>query len=135
MSAVADTVLAMISHVPSPYGDDTCSGAVVVDRTVYLGHHGGGFERDDPAHQARAALDAVRATMEQVGGAVTDVVQLHLYLRDLTDLRAACDVFGEYFGDRPPARMTSTTDFFDPRCRVMVEGIAALPQHAGAQPA
>ncbi|NTW39611.1 MAG: RidA family protein [Cellulomonadaceae bacterium] len=108
-------------------GDPTCAAAVIADRTVYLSHHAGGFEVADPAHQARAALEAMRATMAAAGGELADVVQIHVYLADVAHLRAVCDVVGEAFGDGPPARMTSTSAFVDARCLVQVDGVAVLP--------
>ena len=114
----------MITRLGSHVGDDTCSAAVVAGDLAFLSHHAGGFDVDDPAHQTRAALDAVRRTLEQLGLPLSAVVQVNLYLRRVDDLRAACDVFPEYFGGAAPARTTITSDFVDPRCLVQVDAVA-----------
>jgi 2-iminobutanoate/2-iminopropanoate deaminase len=114
----------MISRLPSHVGDPTCSSAVIAGGFVFLAHHGGGYDVPDPAHQARAALTSLAGTLEAAGSAMSDVVQLHLYLRDAADLRAACDVFPEFFGDAAPARTTTTSSFVDDACLVQVDGIA-----------
>ncbi len=112
-----------ITRLPSHVGDETCSAAVVAGGLVFLAHHAGGFDRPDAAHQTRAALTELGHTLAQVGGSLDDVVQVHLYLRHVGDLRAACDVFPDFFRGAP-ARMTSTTDFVDPACLVQVEAVA-----------
>ena len=122
----------MITRLPTHVGDPTCSAAVVAGDVVYLAHHAGGFDVPDAAHQARAALAAMRDTLATAGGTMADVVQVRLYLRDLADLRGACDVFPEFFGEAAPARMTLTTDFFDAACLVQVEGVAVLGPGVGA---
>ena len=116
----------MITRLPTHVGDPTCSAAVIAGDVVYLAHHGGGFDVPDAAHQTRTALAAMRATLVRAGGAMSDVVQVRLYLRHIDDLRAACDVFPEFFGDAAPARTTVTTDFFDAACLVQVDGVAVL---------
>lgn len=116
----------MITRLVGHHGDDTCAAGVRVGETVYLAHHAGGFDSDDIATQTRSALADVDATMQRLGGSVTDLVQLTVYLREIEDLRVAADVVGEVFGDSPPARMTRTSDFLDPRCRVQVDGVAVL---------
>ncbi len=116
----------MITRLPTNVGDPTVSAAVVANGVVHLSHHAGGFDRADAAHQARAGLGAMAQTLAQVGATMADVVQVRLYLRDVTDLRAACDVFPEFFGDAAPARTTLTTDFWDPACLVQVDGVAVL---------
>lgn len=121
----------MITRLPTNVGDPTVSAAVIAGDVVYLSHHAGGFDQQDPAHQARAALAAMAQTLARVGGTMADVVQVRLYLRDVSHLRAACDVFPEFFGDAAPARMTVTTDFWDSACLVQVEGVAVLQGKAG----
>lgn len=114
----------MITRLPSHVGDDTCSAAVVAGDLVFLSHHAGGFDVADAAHQTRAALTALGETLARAGAGYDDVVQVRLYLRHVEDLRAACDVFPEFFTDGAPARQTATSDFVDERCLVQVEGIA-----------
>ena len=66
----------------------------------------------------------MQETLEQAGSSLKEMIQINLYLKDIQDLREACDVFTEIFGDQPPARMTLTTDFFDERCLLMMDGVA-----------
>jgi 2-iminobutanoate/2-iminopropanoate deaminase len=115
----------MITRLTPHYDDPTCASAVRAGGLIFLAHHAGGFAERSYAHQTREALESMRHTVEQAGGDMAAVVQVTMWVREITDeLRAAWDVFAEYFGDEPPARMTATTDFFDPRCLVQLDGVA-----------
>lgn len=118
----------MITRLPAHYGDPTCASAVVAGGFVFLAHHTGDLALPGLADQTRTCLDAVRRTLEDVGAPLSSLVQVTLWVRELPsdEVREAWDVFGEVLGDQPPARMTATTGFFDPRCRVMVDGVAYL---------
>lgn len=117
----------MITRFATHVGDGTCAAAVRAGDTLYLAHHGGGFEVNDVAYQTRHALRAVGSTLDAAGATFAQVVQVTMWVREITpELRPAWDVFAEFFGDQPPARMTATTDFFDPACLVMLEAIAYL---------
>jgi len=117
-----------IRRMPTHCGDETCASCVVAGNTVYLAHHAGGFDKADAAHQARAAFESINRTLAAVGGSVKDVVQVHLYLKDLKDFGAARAVFNEFFEPGGfPARMTSQTAFLDNACLCMLDGVAVLP--------
>lgn len=116
-----------ITRLPSHVADPTCSAAVRAGDTLYLAHHAGGFDVPSYVHQTREALRALTRTLESAGASPAHVVQVTMWIREITpELRDAWDVFAEFFGDQPPARMTATTDFFDPVCLVQVEAIAFL---------
>lgn len=114
----------MINRYPTHCGDDTCASCVEAGGFVYLAHHAGGFDSTSVAHQMRKTFKNIQATLEQAGSGLQDLIQVNLYLKDIRDLREACDVFTEVFGDQPPARMTLTTDFFDEECLLMMDGVA-----------
>ena len=116
----------MITRLPAHYGDPTCASAVVAGGFVFLAHHTGDLALPGLAEQTRTCLEAVRGTLERAGGGLSSLVQVTMWVRELPsdEVRAAWDVFGELLGDGPPARMTATTAFFDPRCRVMLDGVA-----------
>lgn len=113
----------MINRYPTHCGDDTCASCVEAGGFVYLAHHAGGFDRQDVAYQMRKTFESMQETLKQTGSSLQDLIQVNLYLKDIHDLRAACDVFTEMFGDQPPARMTLTSEFFDDRCLLMMDGV------------
>jgi len=118
----------MLKKMSTHYGDDTCSSCVVAGDFIYLAHHAGGFDKKDIEHQMRAAFEGMRKTLSSVGAALNDMVQINLYLKDLSEFSRARDVFYEYFDkDNFPARMSLTTDFFDKNCLCMMDGVAYKP--------
>jgi 2-iminobutanoate/2-iminopropanoate deaminase len=100
----------MLKKYPTNCGDNTCASCVEVDGFIYLGHHAGGFEKDDAVYQAMRAFEGMENTLEQAGDSLNDMIKIHLYLRDLSDFREVRDLFRDVFGDNPPARMISTTE-------------------------
>ena len=117
----------MVRRMPTHCGDDMCASCVVAGDTIYLSHHAGGFDRQDIAHQTRSALFRMQETLASVGASMDDVVQVHYYIRNIEDFRTGADVFGGFFLSGPPARMTTTSAFVDPRCLCQVDGIAYRP--------
>jgi 2-iminobutanoate/2-iminopropanoate deaminase len=114
----------MIKRMPTHCGDETCPSCVIAGDFIFLAHHAGGFHADDVVVQMEVAFERMKNTLESVGASLDDMVQINLYLRDMGDFRQARDVFFRYFGDGFPARMTSTTDFFDSTCLCMLDGVA-----------
>ena len=109
-----------VERVTTPY---TYSAAVRVGETVHLALHRG--FGDTFAAQLDGAIEGVRGTLHRLGLELDCVVKVHVWLRNVSDLPEMEQAFHRYFDDGTfPARMTSTTEFFDADCLVMVEGIA-----------
>lgn len=118
----------MVQRIPANHGDPTSPACLVAGDYIFLSHHAGGYDKDDVAHQTRAAFESLSATLAKVGASIEDMVQIHLYLKDLDDFDAARTVFFEFFkADSFPPRMTSTSRFLDERCLCMLDGIAYKP--------
>jgi len=114
----------MIKRYPTHCNDATCASCVQAGDFIFLSHHAGGFDRKDVAYQTRKTLDFMKKTLSKAGASLKDIVQINLYLKDIKDLRKACDVFYEVFGSEVPARMTTTTEFFDNECLCMMDAVA-----------
>ncbi|MDW2796903.1 RidA family protein [Clostridium boliviensis] len=117
----------MIRRMPTHCGDETCSSCVVAGDYIFLAHHGGGQEKEDIIHQMRHTFESMKKTLASVDAALDDMVQINLYLRDISDFRVAADVFKEYFKNGAPARMTTTTEFVGKTCLCQMDGIAYKP--------
>ena len=118
----------MLKKMPTHCGDETCSSCVVAGDFIYLAHHAGGFDKKDIAHQMKATFESVQNTLASVGATLNDMIQINLYLLDLSDFDRARAVFYEYFDKNSfPARMTLTSEFLDSACLCMVDGIAYKP--------
>ena len=117
----------MIHRNPTHCGDETCPASVECGGLIFLAHHAGGFERADYGHQARATLSAMGATLAKSGAGLRDMAQINLYLKNLEGFDAAREAIREAFGGECPARMTLTSEFLNPECLLMMDGVAAKP--------
>lgn len=114
----------MIRRMPTHCGDETCSSCVVAGDYIFLAHHGGGQDKEDIIYQMRHTFEGMKKTLASVNATLYDMVQINLYLRDISDFRVAADVFLEYFKNGAPARMTTTTEFVGKTCLCQMDGIA-----------
>jgi 2-iminobutanoate/2-iminopropanoate deaminase len=57
----------------------------------------------DVVQQAEQALKNIAGVLEELGSTLADVVDLRLYLLDITDIPRIAPVRRRYFGDRRPA--------------------------------
>ena len=120
----------MLKKMPTHCGDDTCSSCVVAGDFIYLAHHAGGFDKQDIVHQMRVTFECMQSTLSSVGATLNDMVQINLYMKNLSEFRKARDVFYEYFEKGNfPAMMTLTSEFIDSSCLCMMDGIAYKPNN------
>ena len=81
----------------------------------------------DPAVQARRCWEIAVAALEELGGAVGDVVRTRQYVVDAADGDAIGAVHGEVFaGVGPASTMVVVAGLLDPRWKVEVELDAVL---------
>jgi 2-iminobutanoate/2-iminopropanoate deaminase len=119
-----------IKRMPTHCGDETCPSCVIAGDFIYLAHHAGGFDKRDIRHQMRAAFERAKSTLARAGATLNDMVQINLYLYDLSDFDGAKEVFYEYFDKGCfPARMTSTSKFLNAECLCMIDGVAYKNRH------
>lgn len=112
-----------IKRMSTHCGDKTCPSCVIAGDYIYLAHHAGGFEKRDIKYQMRAVFERVKNTLAAAGATLGDMVQIHLYLCNLSDFDGAIEVFNKYFDEGCfPARMTSTSEFLDKECLCMIDG-------------
>lgn len=78
--------------------------------------------------QARRALANLQAVVEAAGLTLADAVKTTLYLRRLDDFAAVNEVYGEFFGDRPPARAVAEVSRLPKDALVEIDLIARDPR-------
>ncbi len=79
--------------------------------------------------QTRAVLDDIKATLDEAGCGLEDVVKAMVWLRDREDFPGFNTVYGEYFPKDPPARSAVVNELLVD-VRVEVEVIAYHPETA-----
>ncbi len=83
------------------------SGAVQTGNTLYLSGMLGlvnGQVPDDPAVEARAVLDSIKATLEEAGMTMDDLVYVQIFCSDVAHYDAFNEVYRTYFTQEFPAR-------------------------------
>ncbi len=104
------------------------SGAVLVGDTLYLAGAIGIDENlevpDDPADEARNALNAIKSNVVAAGMTMDDIVSIQVFCSDVVHYQAFNDVYRTFFTQEYPARafIGVGTLLFD--ARFEVQGIA-----------
>jgi 2-iminobutanoate/2-iminopropanoate deaminase len=90
-----------------------CSGQIPLDPST------GELVKQDTPGQARRCLENLEAVCQAADANLADAVRCTIYLVDMNDFTRVNDVYAEYFGDEPPARVAI--------------GVAALPRGADVE--
>ncbi|AIQ62762.1 endoribonuclease L-PSP [Paenibacillus stellifer] len=110
----------MVNRISTPF---SYSSAVMAGEYIFLGLHRGFGETF--TQQIHDTFEHLRKTLIQCNASLNDIVKVNVYLKDIKDLPEMEKVFCDYFEtDKFPARMTSTTEFFDADCFMMIDGVA-----------
>jgi len=134
---LASTAFAQVSeriYIPSDRPDLPFSNAVVIDDTIYLaGHIGLDLKTRKPPvkveDEARAVLDAIKATLAKSDATMEDIVSVQVFCSDLSTYDAFNAVYRTYFKGKFPARafIGSGKLLFD--ARFEVQAIAIKRHH------
>jgi 2-iminobutanoate/2-iminopropanoate deaminase len=99
------------------------ASAVEAGDFVFLGLHRGAG--DDFTTQIDNTFKYIRETLAEFGLTLADLVKVNVWLKYIKDLPEMEKRFNKYFEkDHFPARMTSTTEFIDKDCLLMIDGTA-----------
>lgn len=112
--------LAPYSHIAIAGGLAFISGLVSQDRAT------GEFIFDDAASQTRRILENLRALLESIGLALTDVAKITIYLTDMASFGSVNEVYSAFFTTEPPARSCVQVAALPLGASVEIEAIAAV---------
>jgi 2-iminobutanoate/2-iminopropanoate deaminase len=56
--------------------------------------------------QTRQVMENLKAILEAAGTSLDNAVKTTVFMTDLRDFAAMNEIYGSYFGDKPPARST-----------------------------
>ena len=98
-----------------------CSGQIPLDPAT------GELVGETAAEQARRCLENLRAVCEAAGGSLLRAVRLTVYMTDLDEFAAVNEVYGSFFEEDPPARVTVGVSQLPKGARVEIDAIVALP--------
>lgn len=103
-------------------------GAVVHAATVYLAGQVADDPGQDAAGQTADILAQIDALLEEAGTDRTHLLSVQVFLADIDDYEAMNRAWDAWVDPaHAPARVTVAAALADPRWRVEIAGIAALP--------
>ncbi len=77
--------------------------------------------------ETRQVLLNLQNVLESAGSSLSQVVKTTVFLRDMNDFAKMNAVYGEFFGDKPPARTTVAVSGLPKGALVEIEAIAVIP--------
>jgi 2-iminobutanoate/2-iminopropanoate deaminase len=86
----------------------------------------GELEGDTAAAQARRCLLNLREICAAAGGSLRDAVRMTIYMTDLSAFAEVNEVYAEFFGSEPPARVTVGVAALPRGARVEIDAVVAL---------
>jgi 2-iminobutanoate/2-iminopropanoate deaminase len=110
VAAGAPPAIGPYSHAVRAGGLLFCSGQIPLDPAT------GEIVGATAAEQARRCLENLAAVCEAAGTSLARALRLTIYMTDLAEFASVNEIYGSFFGEEPPARVTV--------------GVAALPKGA-----
>jgi 2-iminobutanoate/2-iminopropanoate deaminase len=108
------------SHAVSAGGVLFCSGQIPLDPVT------GEIVGATAAEQARRCLENLQAVCAAAGTSLAQALRVTIYMTDLGELAAVNDVYGSFFAERPPARVTVGVAALPRGAQVEVDALVAL---------
>ena len=109
-----------MKRVTTPWSYST---AVEAGDYVFIGLHRG--FGDTFEEQFHGAFTYLKETLSQLDVSLENITKVNVWLKNIHDLPTMEKLFFDYFEkDKFPARMTSTTEFIDADCLMMIDGTA-----------
>jgi 2-iminobutanoate/2-iminopropanoate deaminase len=97
-----------------------CSGQIPIDPAT------GELAGATPAEQARQCLTNLQAVCDAAGTSLSRAVRLTVYVTDLGQFAAINEVYGTFFADGPPARVTVQVAALPLGAQVEIDAVVAL---------
>ena len=81
----------------------------------------------DVGAQTEQVLKNIQASLEQLGGTMADVVQVTVFVKDMSDLRAIHEARLRYFSPPyPTSTLVAVSAFVNPDALIEINAVAAL---------
>ena len=87
----------------------------------------GQLTHDDIAGQTGQVIENLQAILETAGTDLRNVVKTTVFLQDMNHFAAMNEVYGQHFGQDPPARSTVEVAKLPLNALVEIEAIALIP--------
>jgi len=81
---------------------------------------------EDVSAQTRQVLENIKAIVAEAGGSMENVVKCSVFLKDMSEFAEMNSVYGEFFSEPYPARVTVEAARLPKDVKVEIEAIAVL---------
>jgi 2-iminobutanoate/2-iminopropanoate deaminase len=110
-----------------PYSHATiANGFAFVSGLLGLHRDFGQFFREGAAGEAERILELLSKLVTELGSDLRSIVKVTIYLRDMADFGAVNEVYQQYFGEEPPARVCVAVAGLPKDATVEMDAIIAL---------
>ncbi|MBU0578195.1 RidA family protein [Patescibacteria group bacterium] len=122
----------IISTINAPEAIGPYSQAVVHDEIVYcsgqiaLNPETMETVGKTAAEQAKQVMENLKSVLEEAGSNLEKVLKCTVYVKDLNDFTAVNEIYGSYFPENPPARVTVEVSRLPKDVLVEIDCIAYL---------
>ncbi|UCD50027.1 MAG: RidA family protein [Phycisphaerales bacterium] len=99
-----------------------CSGQIAIDPST------GELANESVEAETRRVLENLSAVLAEAGFVLSDVVRTTVYMTDMEEYAKINKIYGEYFGDNPPARAAVQVANLPKYVRVEISCIAVKTQ-------
>jgi len=129
---MADKKIFLTVKAPKPVGPYSQAvihnGVMYVSGQIPLDPQTGQLVRGTIEDETEAALNNLRAIVEDAGATMEDVLRVSCYLVDMADFPRFNAVYAGYFTANPPARSTFQAAQLPLDVQVEVDAIVAVPE-------
>lgn len=101
------------------------NGLVYLSGQIPLDPASGQMVAGDIVAQTTRVLENMKAVLEACGTSLQGVLKTTVFLKDLGEFAAMNEVYGRYFGEKPPARSTVEVARLPRDARVEIDCVAA----------
>ena len=116
----APAAIGPYSHAVSAAGLLFCSGQIPLHPVT------GELVGETPAEQARRCLENLSAVCEAAGATLQRAVRVTIYMTDLAAFAKVNEVYGGFFDEEPPARVTVGVAQLPKGAQVEIDAVVAL---------
>lgn len=108
-----------------PYSQGIAAGPFVfVSGQIALDPSTGELISGDVQAHTERIMENIKAILEAANLSLDAIVKCSIFLQDMSDFAAVNEVYGSYFGDKPPARATVAVSTLPKGAPVEIDAIA-----------
>ena len=119
-------------NIPLPVGPFSQAvkhnGFLYISGQISVNPKTGEIEKTDIAGQTRRILENMKILLEDAGTSMNDVIKCTIFLSSLDDFNKMNEVYGQFFKENPPARVTVGVNEIYAGLSIEMDAVAAIDE-------